>query len=199
MIAYLKGSLAVIEPTHAIIECGGIGYLVKISLNTYSQIRDKKEVKLHTHFWVREDNQTLFGFAKPQEQQLFELLIGISGVGGNTAMTILSSISASDLVQAVQGEDVATLKRVKGIGAKTAGRIILELKDKIQIGGIEGKAVTAAAGGSSLAHKKQEASAALMQLGFPRTEVNKRVDRILREKGESASVEEIIKLALRNN
>ena len=199
MIAYLKGSIAQLEPTHVIIECGGIGYLVKISLNTYTQIRDKKEVKLHTHFWVREDAQILFGFSQPKEQQLFELLISISGVGGNTALTILSSISPDDLAQAVNNEDAATLKRVKGIGVKTAGRIILELKDKIQLSG--GSVDGANNLPNQLSHnqKKQEALAALTQLGFARPQMSKRVDRIVQEQGEKVSVEEIIKLALRNN
>ena len=196
MIAYLSGKIAQLEPTHVIIECGGIGYLVKISLNTYTQIQGKTEAKIHTHFMVREDAQVLFGFSDVKEQTLFEQLISISGVGGNTAITILSSISPIDLVSAVANEDVATLKRVKGIGAKTAGRIILELKDKIQLP--ESTTSSGITGKISAGTKKQEAIAALTQLGFSRTQMSKRIDRLLQEQGEEISVEQLIKLALRN-
>lgn len=196
MIAYLSGKVAHLEPTHVIIECGGVGYLVKISLNTYTQIQGKKEAKILTHFMVREDAQTLFGFAEGKEQQLFEQLISISGVGGNTAITMLSSISPNDLVAAVVNEDVAALKRVKGIGAKTAGRIILELKDKISLP--TGVSEISLAGKSNLGQKKQEALAALVQLGFSKAQMNKRLDRIVKEQGETVSVEDMIKHALRN-
>ncbi|MEM7373841.1 MAG: Holliday junction branch migration protein RuvA [Bacteroidota bacterium] len=196
MIAYLSGKVAQLEPTHVIIDCGGIGYLVKISLNTYTQIQGKTEAKLHTHFMVREDAQVLFGFSDAKEQKLFEQLISISGVGGNTAITILSSISANDLVTAVANEDAATLKRVKGIGAKTAGRIILELKDKINLPATSSD--TSMTGKINLGQKKQEALAALIQLGFSRAQMSKRLDRIVQEQGEDVSVEEMIKLALRN-
>lgn len=194
MIAFVSGKLVEIEPTHAIIDCGGIGYLVKISLNTYNAIREKKEVRLHTYFLVREDAQQLFGFAGAQEKLLFEQLIGISGVGGNTALMILSSISPEDLYQAIRTEDTLALKRVKGIGTKTAGRIILELKDKIKLG--EG---TIAAGTSTeRSQKKEEALTALVNLGLNKSMMTKRVDKILKDKEPDISVAEIIKLALRN-
>ena len=196
MIAYLSGKIAHLEPTHVIIECGGIGYLVKISLNTYTQIQGKSETKLHTHFMVREDAQVLFGFSDTKEQTLFHQLISISGVGGNTAITILSSISPGDLVSAVANEDVVALKRVKGIGAKTAGRIILELKDKIHLP--ETTAGSGTLNKISAGQKKQEAIAALMQLGFSRAQMGKRLDRIIQEQGDNISVEELIKQALRN-
>ncbi|MCB0836415.1 MAG: Holliday junction branch migration protein RuvA [Bacteroidetes bacterium] len=195
MIAYVQGKIARIDPAFAIIDVNGIGYLVKITLNTYSKIREKSEVKLHTYFQVREDAQTLFGFAEEKEKLLFEQLISVSGVGGNTAVTILSSISADDLFTAIQNEDVTTLKRVKGIGAKTAGRIILELRDKISIEGVE---IVAGVGSQTSGHNKAEALNALASLGFPKNQMSKKIDEILQKHGSDLSVEEIIKIALRN-
>lgn len=196
MIAYLDGKLAQIDPSFAIIECHGIGYLVKITLNTYSQIKEKKQIKLLTYFQVREDAQVLYGFSNAREKVLFEQLISISGVGGNTAIMILSSISPEELFMAIQSEDTMALKRVKGIGAKTAGRIILELKDKIKLDGeISSPGVSAKLAEGS---KKQEALTALANLGLPKAQMSKRIDKILQEAGPDISVEEIIKKALRN-
>lgn len=196
MIAYLQGKIAQVEPTFAIIDCGGIGYLVKISLNTYSLIKDADSTKLFTYFQVREDAQILYGFSKPQEQKLFEQLISISGVGGNTAMMILSSISPEDLLTAIRTENAHALKQVKGIGAKTAGRIILELKDKITLdAGSAGGTVGGVVRGTN---NKQEALIALTSLGMPKAAMAQRIDRILKEEGNDLSVEQIIKLALRN-
>lgn len=194
MIAFVSGNLVEIQPTHAIIDCGGIGYMVRISLNTYNAVREKKIVKLHTHFLVREDSQQLYGFENVQEKMLFEQLIGISGVGGNTALMILSSLSPEDLYQAIRSEDALALKRVKGIGAKTAARIILELKDKIKLD--EGSFVSGSASGKS--QMKEEALAALVNLGLNKALMLKRVDKILKDNGPDISVAEIIKLALRN-
>ncbi|MDW3650973.1 MAG: Holliday junction branch migration protein RuvA [Bacteroidia bacterium] len=196
MIAYLDGKLAQIDPSFAIIECNGIGYLVKISLNTFSQIKEKEKVKLLTYFQVREDAQVLYGFSNAREKVLFEQLIGISGVGGNTAIMILSSISPEELYMAIQSEDTMALKRVKGIGAKTAGRIVLELKDKIKLDG----EIVSPGVGQKLAEssKKQEALTALANLGLPKNQMSKRIDKILSEAGGDLSVEQIIKQALRN-
>lgn len=196
MIAYLDGKLAQIDPAFAVIECNGVGYLVKITLNTYSQIKEKERVKLMTYFQVREDAQILYGFSNPREKVLFEQLISISGVGGNTALMILSSISAEELYMAIQTEDTLALKRVKGIGAKTAGRIILELKDKIKLDG----EVSSPGVGQQLAQtsKKQEALTALANLGLPKNQMSKRIDKIVQEAGGDISVEDIIKKALRN-
>ncbi|MEL6672325.1 MAG: Holliday junction branch migration protein RuvA [Bacteroidota bacterium] len=197
MIAFVRGKIAQLEPTFVVIDCGGIGYLLKISLNTYSSIKDKESIMLHTYFQVREDAQVLFGFSSLNERELFELLISISGVGGNTAITILSSISPEDLFQAIQNEDSFALKQIKGIGAKTAGRIILELKDKVKATG--GTASPALGGAVHQAHKKQEALVALTNLGFPKAAMAKRVDKILKDEGADISVADIIKIALRNN
>jgi len=196
MIAYLDGKLAQIDPSFAIIECNGIGYLVKISLNTFSQIKEKDKVKLLTYFQVREDAQVLYGFSNAREKVLFEQLISISGVGGNTAIMILSSISPEELYMAIQSEDTMALKRVKGIGAKTAGRIVLELKDKIKLDG----EIASPGVGQKLAEssRKQEALTALANLGLPKAQMSKRIDKILAEGGGDLSVEQIIKQALRN-
>lgn len=196
MIAYLDGKLAQLDPAFAVIECNGVGYLVKISLNTYTQIKGKEKVKLMTFFQVREDAQVLYGFSNAREKVLFEQLISISGVGGNTAIMILSSISPEELYMAIQSEDTLALKRVKGIGAKTAGRIVLELKDKIKLDG----EIASAGVGQKLAEssRKQEALTALANLGLPKAQMSKRIDKILADATEELSVEMIIKKALKN-
>ncbi|MDP5169267.1 MAG: Holliday junction branch migration protein RuvA [Bacteroidia bacterium] len=197
MIAYLKGELAHLDPALAIVDCGGVGYGVKISLNTYEAIQGKKQVRLWTHFSVREDAQILYGFAEESERKLFELLISISGVGGNTALMILSSLSPAELYDAIRSEQINTLKGVKGIGAKTAGRIVLELKDKIELLGATASGSTSFSSGSG-EQKKQDALQALQQLGMPKATMVKRVEQIIKDSGSDVSVEEIIKLALRN-
>lgn len=197
MIAYIRGSISMLEPTHVVVDCGGVGYLARISLNTYSQIKDKKEVQIFTYFHVREDAQVLFGFVDKKEQNLFELLISISGVGGNTALMILSSISADELFQVIGSEDVNALKQVKGIGAKTAGRIILELKDKLKL---DEMAQVSGGGGNTgnVKAKKQEALIALTNLGLPKAAMEKRLDRIFKDAEAEISIEDVVKLALRN-
>lgn len=196
MIAFVQGPIVALEPAYAVIDGGGIGYQVRISLNTYTALQGKEKALLHTHFMVREDAQLLFGFIEKQEQRLFELLIGISGVGGNTALMVLSSLTAPELLQAIGQEDVAALKRVKGIGAKTAGRIILELKDKIQ--GTELEPVSTGKTPVGKQAQKQEAMTALLNLGFGKADITKRLDRILADADHELTVEEMIKLALRN-
>lgn len=196
MIAYVEGKIAQVEATHAIIDVGGVGYQIRISVNTYSRIKDKERVKLHTFFQVREDAQTLYGFDEAKEKSLFEQLISISGVGGNTAMVILSSISATDLIISIRSGDVMALKQVKGIGAKTAGRIILELKDKI--GAVGDETGSSASSSGNLGTNKAEAMAALGQLGLSKVDAAKRIDKVLKVNGTDISVEQIIKLALRN-
>ncbi|MEZ4776874.1 MAG: Holliday junction branch migration protein RuvA [Bacteroidia bacterium] len=196
MIAYVKGKLAQVEPAFAVVDVNGIGYFVKISLNTFTRIQDKETVMLHTFLQIREDAHVLYGFAEEKERMLFEQLITISGVGGNTAMVILSSISASDLYLAIRSEDINTLKRIKGIGAKTAGRIVLELKDKIRLE--ENGDLTAIESNIPGSQKKEEALAALASLGLAKNVMTKRVDQIMKEHGMEISTEQIIKLALRN-
>lgn len=176
----------------AIVDVGGVGYAVRISLQTYTQIKDLQRVKLFTHFQVREDAHVLFGFFEVSERELFELLISVSGVGGNTALMILSSMSPGELAAVFQKQDVNALKRVKGIGAKTAERLVLELKDKIA----PGMATATPKGKSEVV--RDEALAALLQLGMPKPAMVARLEKIFQEHGDSLSVAEVIKLALRN-
>jgi len=197
MFAYVKGILIQLEPTFAIVECQGIGYRILISLSTHSKLQGKKEVKLFTHFHVREDAQLLYGFAEFSEQSLFEQLITVSGVGSNTALTMLSGLSADELVQAIRMEDVLTLKRIKGIGAKTAARIVLELKDKIKVDGSAGISAGTSGTTTNPGALKAEAIAALAQLGFGKNEMSKRIDRIFKTTPPSElSVEKLVKMAL---
>lgn len=196
MITYLRGKLAQIEPAFAVVDVNGVGYHVKISLNTFTRIQDKETIMLFTFLQIREDAHVLYGFAEEKERMLFEQLISISGVGGNTAMVILSSISASDLYLAIRSEDINTLKRIKGIGAKTAGRIVLELKDKIRLE--ENGDITAVESNIPGNQKKEEALAALASLGLAKNIMTKRVDQIMKDHGSEISTEQIIKLALRN-
>ncbi len=190
MIAYLNGKLTYKEPAYVILECNGIGYQVKISLNTFSKLGKDEDVKLHTYLMIKEDSHTLYGFLDRKEKVLFLQLLGVQGVGGNTAMTILSSIEPADLVVVIDTENVTRLKQVKGIGAKTASRIILELKGKLVL---ESSGVPT----SGLAKVREEAIAALASLGMPKAMMEKRVDALIKAGGDDISVEQLIKDALR--
>lgn len=191
MYAYLQGKLTEIDLTHVVVDCGGVGYQLKISLNTHSALKDKDQVKIFTYFQVREDAHILYGFAEPSEKALFEQLISVSGVGGNTALMMLSSMSAPELYQAIAGQNLLALKRIKGIGEKTAARIVLELKDKIKID-VESSPVFLQSD-----RKKQEALVALANLGLPKATIETRVDKILQENAD-ISVADIIRKALKN-
>ncbi|MBS7410731.1 MAG: Holliday junction branch migration protein RuvA [Muribaculaceae bacterium] len=191
MYDYLRGEIAEIAPTYAVIDCGGVGYYVNISLNTYTAIQNLREAKLFVYEAIREDAYTLFGFRDKQEREMFELLISVSGVGPNTARMILSSLTVDDLMSVIASGNSGMLKSVKGIGAKTAQRIIVDLKDKVT--GV-GDAAAAAEQGSGEAY--DEAVAALIMLGFTRAAVQKTVGKLLREQ-PTLKVEEIIKMALK--
>ncbi len=198
MIEYLKGELAELSPAAAVIDCNGVGYMAGISLNTYSAIQGKKECKLYIHEAIREDAHVLFGFATKQERELFLLLISVSGIGGNTARMILSALSPAELINVISSENANLLKSVKGIGLKTAQRIIVDLKDKIK-GGILG--ATGVPGGLPLmstlgAQVQEEAIAALTMLGFAAAPSQKVVAAILQETPD-APVEQVIKVALK--
>lgn len=188
MIAYIIGKLTHKDPAYVIVEANGIGYQVRVSLNTYGHLKSES-VKLFTYLMIKEDSHTLFGFKEMGEKRLFVQLIGISGVGGNTAMTILSGMTPDEFYQVIEGEDVAALKRVKGIGAKTAGRIILELKGKL----VTGESGTA----SPLASIRSEAISALTGLGLPKASMEKKVDAILKSGAKEMTVETLIKEALK--
>lgn len=196
MIEYVKGGIAELSPATAIIDCNGLGYAVNISLNTYSAIQGKSTCKLYIYEAIREDAYILYGFADKQERELFLLLISVSGIGGNTARMILSALSPSELVNVISTENANLLKTVKGIGLKTAQRVIVDLKDKIKT-----SAPIAAAGQSTLltamnAEIQEEAVAALTMLGFAAAPSQKVVFAILKEEPD-ATVEKVIKLALK--
>ena len=196
MIEYVKGEIAELSPATAIIDCNGLGYAVNISLNTYSAIQGKNTCKLYIYEAIREDAYVLYGFADKQERELFLLLISVSGIGGNTARMILSALSPSELVNVISTENANLLKTVKGIGLKTAQRVIVDLKDKIKT------AAPVAGGGQSTllsamnADIQEEAVAALTMLGFAAVPSQKVVLAILKEEPDAA-VEQVIKLALK--
>lgn len=195
MFAYLKGKLAFQDPTYVIIDIQGVGYEVKISLNTFSKIKDKENIQLFTHFHVKEDAQILFGFADQHEKSIFQHLISISGVGPSTGLMVLSSLSPEEVEEAILGEDVRTIQAVKGIGAKTAQRIILELKDKIGKTTSSGDLINIPSSGKNLI--RNEALAALVTLGINKAAAQKSIEKILKESSGDISLEELIKLALK--
>jgi len=196
MIAYIDGKLTHKDPTFVIIDVNGIGYQIKISLNTYAKLVEGERCKLHTFLHIKEDAHTLYGFSEIAEKNVFLHLISISGVGPGTGLMIVSSLSVSEIQQAIVREDVRTIQNVKGIGAKTAQRIILELKDKF-------KKDTIADGGINTAltnnTNRSEALSALITLGFVRTVAEKTLDAIIKREGNNLSVEELIKFALKSS
>ena len=178
MIAQIKGELIEKTPTYVVIDCNGVGYEIKISLNTFSKIGDSEVCSLLTHFVVREDAQLLYGFKESSERELFRLLISVSGVGSATAMMILSSLSPNEIKQAILTNDVNTLKGVKGIGAKSAERIIIDLRDKI--GKIEGASTISLSTNNTV---KEEALSALVMLGFAKSSAETALNKIMLEYG----------------
>ncbi len=196
MIEYLKGELAELTPATAVIDCNGVGYAASISLNTYSAIQGKKDCKLYIYEAIREDAYTLFGFADRQERELFLLLISVSGIGGNTARMILSALSPNELINVISNENANLLKSVKGIGLKTAQRIIVDLKDKIKTGAVAAASTTGTVTLPANSEVMDEAVAALTMLGFAQGPSQKVVIGILKEE-PSAPVEQVIKLALK--
>ena len=184
MIEYLRGELAELTPATAIIDCNGVGYLTSISLNTYSAIQGKKTCKLYVYEAIREDAYMLYGFADKQERELFLLLISVSGIGGNTARTILSALSPTELITIISTENANLLKTVKGIGLKTAQRIIVDLKDKMKTGAVAAAIVTELSTVGVVAPNNEvmdEAVAALTLLGFAQAASQKVVLGILKE------------------
>ena len=196
MIEYIKGEIAEITPALAIIDCNGIGYAVNISLNTYSAIQGKPSIKLYIHEAIREDAHVLYGFSTKQERELFLLLISVSGIGGNTARMILSALSPAELCNVISSGNDKLLKSVKGIGLKTAQRIIVDLKDKIASTGMETVSGSIASLSPANSEIHDEAIAALTMLGFAQAPSQKVVSAILKE-DSTLSVENVIKLALK--
>ena len=197
MITYLKGRLAFKDPTHLVIDVGGVGYEVKISLITYSQVKDKEDILIQTYLHVKEDSHTLFGFYEQSEKKRFLDLLSINGVGPSTALMILSSLDAKELQAAIVQDDVKTIQSVKGIGGKTAQRIILELKDKMKKEGLLDKSVEIQPRFDNTL--RSEALSALTTLGINKSAAEKTVDKILKEYGEEIKLEELIKHALKRS
>jgi len=195
MIAYVRGKLIHKDPTHVVVDVGGVGYQASISLNTFSDIKDKEDIRLATYLHVREDAQLLYGFSTEAEKAMFMNLISVNGVGPNTAIVMLSSLPPAELKAAILREDAATLQAVKGIGGKTAQRLILELRDKLRKGANEGSATIPGGTGNTL---RQEALSALVTLGISRAAAEQSVDAILRKSGNTISLEDLVKQALKN-
>ncbi|WP_192085812.1 Holliday junction branch migration protein RuvA [Algoriphagus sp. Y33] len=198
MIDYLQGKLVFKDPTYVIIDVNGIGYHVKISLQTYTEIKDEEQIKLLTFLHIKEDAHTLFGFKQANEKRLFLMLLSINGVGPSTGLMILSSLSSSEIEQAILAGDVATIQHVKGIGAKTAQRIILELKDKVGKGGVD--ANTVSFGFLKSDNKiREEALQALITLGFPKAAAEKNITTVLKKTTGEISLEDLIKASLKTS
>lgn len=192
MIAHIQGKLVEKKPTNVIIDCGGVGYHLNISLHTFSQIPDKENLKLFTHLQVKEDSHTLFGFSSIEEREIFRLLLSVSGIGASTARTMLSSLTPTQVKEGIAIGDVALIQSIKGIGAKTAQRVILDLKDKIlKVYDIDENSTIKSN------TNKDEALSALEVLGFLKKQSERVVDKILSQQPD-ADVETIIKLALKN-
>ena len=192
MIHHLKGRLVEKTPTYVVVECAGVGYFVNVSLHTFSNLPDGENISLYTHLQVKEDSHTLFGFVQRSEREIFRLLISVSGIGSSIARTMLSSLEPVQIRDAIANGDVPTIQSIKGIGAKTAQRVILDLRDKILKVYDIGEVST-----TTNNTNKEEALSALEVLGFARRPAEKVVDKVLAQ-DPSLSVENIIKLALKN-
>lgn len=192
MYAYFEGKLSAINPTNAVIDCKGVGYMLHISLNTYSVIKDKEHCRLYAHLAIKDDAHQLFGFADEFERQVFRSLISVSGVGSNTARLILSSLTSDEIIQAIASANTSLLQSVKGIGAKTAQRIIVDLKDKIYKDTVSSEIFTPERNTT-----KQETLSALIMLGFSKQQAEKAVDKAIQSNGNLLSVEELIKESLK--
>ncbi|MEY3845271.1 MAG: hypothetical protein RL293_1693 [Bacteroidota bacterium] len=190
MIGRLNGRLIEKNPTDLLIECGGVGYEVKISLNTFSQLGSEEAVQLFTKLIVREDAHILYGFANKEEREMFNHLVSVSGIGPNTAMIMLSSLVPDEIAQAILTEDVATIQKIKGIGTKTAQRVIIDLKSKVSKMELSSENIF-----TSNNRNRFDALNALVSLGFDKKSAEKVLDKI--DTG-TQSVEELIKDALRN-
>ncbi len=192
MIAHLQGKLVEKNPTEVIIDCNGVGYHVNISLHTYSLLPNSDAIKLFTYLQIKEDSQTLFGFVEKSEREIFKMLLSVSGIGASIARTMLSSLEPKQIIEAIASGDLATIQSIKGIGSKTAQRVLLDLKDKVlklydldEVSMIQNNT------------NKDEALSALEVLGFVRKSSERVVEKIVKENPE-ATVENIIKLALKN-
>ncbi len=189
MITQIKGRLVEKSPTELVVDCNGVGYSINISLNTFSQLNDEENIKLFTHLIVKEDSHTLFGFSTKSERELFKLLILVSGVGASTARTMLSSLTPVEIISSINNEDVNSVQSIKGIGSKTAQRIILELKDKVLSLESDDSQI------QMISKDANEAITALEVLGYSRKQTSKIVNQIKTE-NHGITVESLIKKAL---
>jgi Holliday junction DNA helicase RuvA len=192
MITHLEGNLVEKTPTYAVIDCSGVGYLMNISLNTYARLPDEGRCKLYTHQVIREDAHTLYGFWDQEERSVFRHLITVQGVGPNTARMILSSLTVREVFQAISFGQVEALHSVKGIGAKTAQKIVLELKDKLTKEDIQAEFFPSLHNSA-----EKEALSALMMLGFVKAQAEKAVKTVLKSQGQDISLEDLIKACLK--
>ena len=193
MIDYIKGTIEELGPTEMTLENNGIGYRILISLQTYESLNGSKDARVYIHHYLREEEELYYGFANKDERELFRLLIGVSGIGAATARMMLSSLSSEEIRNAILAEDITKIKSIKGIGMKSAQRLILELKDKVVKGaGTDNSALFPTSSNTAT----DEAVTALVMLGFTKTNVTKAVAAVLKDK-PGASLEEIIKLALK--
>jgi holliday junction DNA helicase RuvA len=196
MIAFLRGRLVHKEPTFVIIDVAGIGYQANISLQTYSEIKDQENIMLHTYLNIREDAHVLFGFSQESEKKLFQQLISVNGVGPSTAIVMLSYMNSQELKTAIVQENSAALQAIKGIGGKTAQRVIIDLKDKLKKESWE-ESVPSISGGPNNTMRK-EALSALLTLGLPKAAAEKSVDTVLKKSGNTITLEDLVKQALKN-
>lgn len=190
MISHLSGKLVSKSPTSLVVECNGIGYEVNISLNTYSRIIDSEQIKIYTHLQVREDSHSIFGFFDELERSVFRLLISVSGIGANTARTMLSSMPPNKVIESIQSDNVVAIQSIKGIGAKTAQRVIIDLKDKV-LNLADDKEFNVSPNNT----QREEALSALSVLGYPIKQTQRIVDSLINAEPDMP-VERIIKNAL---
>jgi holliday junction DNA helicase RuvA len=196
MIAFLRGKLVHRDPTHVLVDVNGIGYHVIISLQTYSAIKEQENIHLFTHLTIREDAHILFGFSSEGEKKLFQQLISVSGVGPSTAIVMLSYMNNQELKSAIVREDAAALQAIKGIGGKTAQRVIIELKDKLKKESWDETQPSISGGPHNTV--KKEALSALLTLGLPKAMAEKSIDTVLKKSGNTITLEDLVKQALKN-
>ena len=196
MIAFLKGKLVHRDPTFVIVDVQGVGYQLQISLQTFSEIKEQENVMLHTHLNIREDAHVLFGFSNPAEKKLFQQLISVNGVGPSTAIIMLSYMNSNELKAAIVREDAVSLQAIKGIGGKTAQRVIIELRDKLKKESWEETQPAISLGSHNT--MRNEALSALLTLGLPKAAAEKSVDTVLRKSGNTITLEDLVKQALKN-
>jgi len=192
MYEYISGKITQTTPAYVVIENVGIGYFINITINTFEDLKEKKEATLYIYEHIREDTHSLYGFAEPQEREFFQLLLSVSGIGANTARMILSSLPPDELQKAISSENVSQIKNIKGIGQKTAQRVIIDLKDKIAKASDESEKLPDTGDN----RKADEALSALVMLGFSKNPSQKVINKILQENA-GAKVEDIIKMALK--